>query len=155
MALVHLVPEMTYTETIAGPWGPTTGSPLGPRLCWQVTSATLAGPRIQAKLAMPGADWIRLGADGIRRPDQRLTFATDDGAIVMLHYDNALIRESPAFLAALDTGGQTTIEDQYMRRAAQFDTGEARYSWLTRSLFIAEGRVAGDHQIEYRIHRVD
>jgi hypothetical protein len=33
---------------------------------------------------MPGADRIRLGPDGIRRPDQCLTFATDDGAIVML-----------------------------------------------------------------------
>ena len=31
---MHLEPEMTYTETIAGPWGPTTGSPLGARLCW-------------------------------------------------------------------------------------------------------------------------
>jgi hypothetical protein len=152
---MQLVPEMTYTETIAGPWGPTAGSPLGTRLCWQVTSATLTGARIKADLVMPGADWIRLGTDGIRRPDQRLVFTTDDGAIVMLRYDNAIIRESPSFLAALNSGGQTTPEDQYMRMVAQFDTGEQRYSWLTSSLFIGEGRIAGDHQIEYRIHRVD
>ncbi len=152
---MHLVPEMTYTETIAGPWGPTTHSPLGARLCWQVTSATLTGARIKAELVMPGADWIRLSADGIRRPDQRLVFTTDDGAIVMLHYDNAIIRESPAFLAALNSGGQTSTEEQYMRMVAQFDTGEQRYSWLTSSLFIGEGRIAGDHQIEYSIHRVD
>jgi Protein of unknown function (DUF3237) len=152
---VQLVPEMTYTETIHGPWGPTLGSPLGARLCWQVTSATLSGARIEASLVMPGADWIRLGPDGIRRPDQRLTFATDDGTIVMLHYDNAIIRESPPFLAALATGGQTLVEDQYMRMVAQFDTADERYGWLTSSLFVGEGRVAGDHQIEYEIYRVD
>jgi hypothetical protein len=146
---------MTYHETIAGPWGPTTGSPYGARLCWQVTSAELVGPRIRAHLAMPGADWIRLGPDGVRRQDQRLTFVTDDGAVLLLTYDNALIRESPAFLDALRTGGETTVDDQYMRMVAQFDTGDERYAWLTSSLFIGEGRVAGDHRIEYTIHRLD
>ncbi|PZS33012.1 MAG: hypothetical protein DLM58_08750 [Pseudonocardiales bacterium] len=152
MQLVH---EMTYVETIAGPWGPTTGSPFGARLCWQVTSASLTGLRIHADLAMPGADWIRLGPDGIRRQDQRLTFTTDDDAVILLSYDNALIRESPAFLAALNTGGETSTEDQYMRMVAHFDTGDPRYAWLTSSLFIGAGRVAGDHRIEYQIHRLD
>lgn len=152
---MRLAPEMTYRETIQGPWGPTSGSPLGARLCWQVTSAELVGARIRAHLAMPGADWIRLGPDGIRRQDQRLTFVTGDNAVILLSYDNALIRENPAFLTALRTGGETSVDDQYMRMVAQFDTGDERYSWLTRSLFIGEGRVAGDHRIEYVIHRLD
>lgn len=152
---MHLDREMTYTETIDGPWGPTTGSPLGARLCWQVTSAELTGPRIQARLAVPGADWIRLGEDGIRRQDQRLTFVSDDDAIIMLRYDNALIRETPALLAALRTGAQTTFTDQYMRMVAQFDTGHPRYAWLMSSLFIGEGRIAGDRRIEYAIYRLD
>jgi hypothetical protein len=146
---------MVYRETIAGPWGPTTGSPLGSRLCWSIREATLRGSRINARLVMPGADWIRLGPDGIRRPDQRLTFETDDGVVVMLSYDDALIRESEAFLTALARGSETTVDDQYMRMIARFDTGAARYAWLMESLYIGEGRVAGDHEIEYTIHRVD
>ncbi len=152
---MDLVPEMTFRETIEGPWGPITGSPLGARLCWQITSAMLTGPRIEASLAMPGADWIRLGADGIRRQDQRLTFVTNDGAVVLLRYDNALIRESPAYLGALEQGGETQFDQQYMRILAQFDTGDQRYAWLTSSLFLGEGRLAGRRQIEYRIYRVD
>lgn len=152
---MQLVPKLTYTETIAGPWGPTTGSPFGPRLCWEITSAQLTGQRIQAKLAMPGADWIRMGTDGIRRQDQRLAFVSEDGAVILLHYDNALIRETTAFLDALHSGGQTEFADQYMRMIAQFDTGDQRYSWLTSSLFVGEGRVAGDHRIEYAIYRLD
>jgi Protein of unknown function (DUF3237) len=77
--MIALEYEMTYTETIEGPLGPTAGSPVGERLCWQVTTATLRGPRITASASMPGADWIRLGTDGIRRPDLRAQLITDDG----------------------------------------------------------------------------
>lgn len=42
-----------------------------------------------------------------------------------------------------------------MRMIAQFETGDKRYTWLTSSLFIGEGRVAGDHRIEYTIYRID
>jgi Protein of unknown function (DUF3237) len=152
---VHLTSEMTYTETIDGPWGPSTGSPLGARLCWQVTEARLRGPRISAGLVMPGADWIRPGADGIRRQDLRATFCTEDGALLMFGYDLGIVRESEAFISALSSGAATSFEDQYMCMAPRFDTGDSRYSWLTESLFLGEGRLAGDHQIEYRIHRVD
>jgi hypothetical protein len=72
--------EMTYAETIEGPLGPTHRSPFGERICWLVTSATLRGPRISASLAMPGLDWIRLGSDGIRRPDLGLPRTCSSGA---------------------------------------------------------------------------
>jgi hypothetical protein len=152
---VELAQEMTYIETIDGPWGPTAGSPLGARLCWRVDTARLVGDRIDATLVTPGMDWIRLGPDGVRRQDLRVTLADDDGEVIMLSYDNALIRESPAFLAALAAGRETEFDDQYMRMVAQFDTGAARYRWLTRSLFLGEGRLAGPRTIEYRIFRLD
>ena len=107
--MIELEYEMTYAETIEGPLGPTTGSPLGERLCWQVTTATLRGPRIDATLAMPGTDWIRLGPDGIRRPDLRAQLTTDDGEPILFRYDVALIRSSERFLAALASGGATDV----------------------------------------------
>ena len=66
--MIELEYEMTYAENIGGPLGPTAGSPLGERLCWQVVSGRLRGPRIDASLAMPGMDWMRLGIDGVRSP---------------------------------------------------------------------------------------
>ncbi|HEY7008652.1 MAG TPA: DUF3237 domain-containing protein [Jatrophihabitantaceae bacterium] len=152
---MRLTQELIYRETIAGPWGPTSGRPFGARVCWSVPSAELVGPRIEARLVMPGADWIRLGPDGCRRPDQRLAFQTVDGALVLLSYDNALIRESRAFLDALAGGQSTAADEQYMRMTAQFDTGDSRYAWLTQSLFLGEGRVTGDHRIEYVIYRAE
>lgn len=41
-----------------------------------------------------------------------------------------------------------------MRQFMQFETGAAKYRWLTQELFIAEGRLAGKARIEYLIYRV-
>jgi hypothetical protein len=150
--MVELQYEMTFRERIEGPLGPTTGSPA--RLCWKIAEATLAGPRIEASLAMPGIDWVRLGSDGIRRQDQRAQFLTKDGVLILLHYDTALIRGNRVFLEALESGAETAFADQYMWMAPQFEVGSRDYDWLTQSLFIARGRLAGPRQIEYEIHRV-
>lgn len=152
---MRLVPEMTYRETIAGPWGPTIGSPLGARLCWQVSTARLVGDRIDATLLAPGMDWIRLGPDGVRRQDLRVTLGDEAGEVIMLSYDNAVIRENSTFLDALEQGRATSFGDQYMRMVPRFDAGAGRYDWLTRSLFVGEGRLTGPRAIEYAIYRVD
>jgi hypothetical protein len=144
--------EMTFRERIEGPLGPTTGSPA--RVVWKIAEASLDGPRIRATLAMAGADWMRLGSDGVRRQDQRAQFLTDDGAVILLRYDTGLIRGDAAFLDALQRGAETRPGDQYMFMVPQFEVDSDRYGWLTRSLFLAQGRLAGPKQIEYRVHRV-
>ena len=152
--MIELDYEMTYEETIEGPLGPTTGSPMGERLCWQISAATLDGPRIHAGLAMAGTDWIRIGPDGIRRPDLRAQLRTDDGEPILFRYDVALIRSSPRFQAALAAGEPTEFADQYMRMAPQFEVGAGRYTWLAESLFLGRGRLAGPRTIKYEIYRV-
>lgn len=147
--------EMNYREQIEGPLPSTKGSPLGERLCWKVAAGTLIGSRIDAKIAMPGMDWIRLGSDGIRRQDLRTQLITSDGVGILLQYDTGLIRGEQAFLDALRCGRETAWSDQYMRMVPEFDVGDDRYCWLMRSLFIGEGRLAGPRTIEYRIYRVD
>ena len=153
--MIELEYEMTYAETIAGPLGPTSGSPLVERLCWQVASATLSGPRINARLAMPGTDWIRLGRDGIRRQDLRAQLVTHDGELILFRYDLALIRSTERFLAALAVGESTGFGDQYMRIAPQFEAGGGHYAWLSESLFLGRGRLTGPQAIEYEIYRVN
>ena len=37
----------------------------------------------------------------------------------------------------------------------QFETGAPELGWLTDTLWIGEGGLAGQRQIEYRIYRVD
>lgn len=152
--MIGLEYEMTYRETIDGPLPSTHGSPFGERLCWKIAAATLVGDRINAKLAMPGTDWMRLGADGIRRQDLRAQLVTDDGVTILLHYNVGLIRSSATFLKALADGSATAWADQYMRMVPEFMAGGERYAWLNQSLFLAEGRLSGRHEVEYSIYRV-
>jgi hypothetical protein len=129
--MIDLEYELTFAERIEGPLGPTTGSPA--RLCWKITEATLAGPRITANLAMPGVDWIRVEASGIRRQDQRTQFVTDDGTLVLMRYDAALIRGDEEFSLALASGRETTYADQYMYMTPQFDVSSEAYDWPRRA----------------------
>jgi hypothetical protein len=145
--------EMSYFETIDGPIGSTHGSP-PERLCWQVKDATLHGPRITARLAAPGLDWVRVDPDGTRRPDLRAQLRTDDGALVLLHYEVAVIRASERFEEALANGEPTDFDEQYMRMAPVFEVGASRYWWLTQSLFLGRGRMHGPRAIEYEIYRI-
>ena len=103
---------------------------------------------------MLGSDWIRLGADGMRRPDLRAQLLTDDGETILFRYDIALIRPSERFLSALASGEPTEFDDQYMRIAPQFEVGAGRYAWLTESLFLGRGRLTGAKAVAYELFRV-
>ena len=153
--MIQLDYEMTYRETIEGPLPSTQGSPFGERLCWKVVTSTLNGPRLRATLAMPGTDWMRLGADGIRRQDCRLQFTTDDGVTILMHYDTGLIKANDLFLRALADGKETQFSDQYMRMVPEFIVGDGPYTWLSQHLFLAQGRLAGPKEIVYVFYRVN
>jgi hypothetical protein len=151
MKLEH---EMIYRLTNRGPLGTTEGSPRGARQYWEMSEATLVGPRINARLGMAGGDWMIYGPDGYGRPDVRMQFVTDDGALVLLHY-TGLVERTARFTAAAEVGGTTAWDDQYMRMTMTFDTGASRYAWLNTHLFIARGRLAGKNLIEYDVYRVE
>jgi len=59
---------MTYVVRTSHPVDPTAGSPWGARQDWQVSQATLDGPRIDARLAATGIDWMGVSDDGYWRP---------------------------------------------------------------------------------------
>ena len=145
--------EMTYAVRTANPLDPTAGSPFGAKQYWQVVEATLDGPRITARLAATGIDWMSVGDDGFWRPDVHAQFITDDGAVVLMHY-TGLVEQTDRFSQAAEADEPTDWDDQYMRLAIRFETGEKRYSWLNTSLFVAEGRLLGTGHIEYAVYRV-
>jgi hypothetical protein len=148
--MLALQPEMTYRFKVTGPLAATEGSPVGAREYWEMTEA---GDRIKAKVAMPGGDWMVVGTDRFGRPDVRVQFVTNDGEIILLHY-TGLVERTDAFNKAAEEETASDWADQYMRMTMRFDTGSDKYRWLNESLFIAEGRLAGPKEIEYRIYRV-
>lgn len=151
MAQLHR--EMYYRFTTRGPLAATEGSPRGERQYFEMTAGTLTGDRINARIAMPGGDWMRRSPDGFWRPDVRVQLITDDDAVVLLHY-TGLVEQTDRFKAAAESNEPTGWDDQYMWMIFDFDTGAEKYGWLNTNLFIARGRLIGASELEYEVYRV-
>lgn len=145
--------EMTYRFKTKGPLTSTNDSPFGEKQYWEMSEGSLYGSRINAKIIMPGGDWMNVSPDGFWRPNVRVQLQTEDNTIVLLSY-TGLVEQSQSFKEAASLGKETNWDDQYMRMIMQFETGVGKYSWLNESIFIAAGRLINTYEIEYRIYRV-
>ena len=139
--------------TTADPLPSTAGSPDGERVYWTVKDAVLEGPRLRARLAAPGMDWMAASDDGFWRPDVRAAFLAEDGATIFMHY-TGLVQQTDRFKAAAEADKSTAWEDQYMRLVLHFEAGAPEYKWLTQNIFVAAGRLLGTGRIEYAVHRL-
>ena len=110
--------------------------PQGTRTIVQVVGGRFEGPRLKASVQAPAGDWITNRADGSYRLDVRLTLRTDDGALILVTYNGI---------------GQTTAAGASLRMAPLFETGDARYAWLTRLQAIGVGERVGT-DVKYQIY---
>ena len=113
---------VTGTRTVAE------NGPQGTRTIVQIVSGRFEGPRVKASVQTPSGDWITNRPDGSYKLDVRLTLKTDDGAIILVTYNGI---------------GHTTDAGASLRAAPLFETGDSRYTWLTRLQSVAVGERVG------------
>ena len=124
-------PAFEYLGTLRADIGARTvveNGPQGTRTIVLITGGRFEGPRVKATIQTPAGDWITNRADGSYRLDVRLTLKTDDGALILVTYNGI---------------GQTTEGGASLRAAPLFETGDSRYSWLTRLQAVAVGERTG------------
>ena len=124
-------PAFEYLGTLRAETGTRTvieNGPQGTRTIVQLVGGRFEGPRVKASLQIPAGDWITNRADGSYRLDVRLTLRTDDGALILVTYNGI---------------GQTTDAGASLRTAPLFETGDARYAWLTRLQAVGVGERVG------------
>jgi hypothetical protein len=148
----QLVEEFTIRADLKPPVDAGAG-PFGHRMIFEVSGGRAEGARISAELLTGGGDWVLVGPDGFGRIDVRIQFRCDDGAVIYSEY-HGLIEKTEAVGRALTGGGETRFTDQYFRTTPRFETGDERYGWLTRRVFVAQGRILPG-AVEYRVFRVD
>ena len=148
MELVH---EFTFTARLneAVPIGQ---GPFGKRRVREVLGGEVTGERINGKVGTGGGDWVLVGPDGWGRLDVRLQIETDDGAHIYVQYFG-VIEYNEAAHAANAGERSSDYGDHYFRTAPRLETGDERYEWVNRTVFLGEGRLHPGPVVEYRVYR--
>lgn len=85
-----------------------------------------------------GADWQTIFADTSADMDTRYAFETDDGALIEV-INRGVRHGSPEVIARIAAGEDVDPSEYYMRTHARLETGDPRYEWVNRMLFIGSG----------------
>ena len=135
--MIELEPLCSAKITLAPPreLGET---PHGRRRIIEITGGSFSGPKLSGRVLPGGADWQIIRSDGVAILDARYTLETSDGAL--LYVENRGYRHGPVdVIARLARGEDVDPSLYYMRTTPWFDTSDARYAWLNRTVCIATG----------------
>ena len=110
----------------------------GHRRIIPIVGGTVTGARLSGRILNLGADWQTIFAGGLAELDTRYAMETDDGAVIeIINYG---FRHGPEeVLAAVGRGEEVDPAAYYMRTHARLETGDARYDWVNRTLFVGVG----------------
>lgn len=110
----------------------------GARRIIPIVGGTVSGPKLNGRVLNIGADWQTVYATGLAQLDTRYAFETDDGAVIEIL--NFGLRHGPdAVMARVAKGETVDPSEYYMRTHARLETGDPRYEWVNRTLFVGTG----------------
>ncbi|MFC3615340.1 DUF3237 domain-containing protein [Lutimaribacter marinistellae] len=110
----------------------------GKRRIIPIIGGQVTGERLSGHLLNLGADWQTIFHNGLAELDTRYAMETNDGAIIEI--TNYGYRHGPTeILDAVARGDDVDPSSYYMRTHARLETGDARYDWVNRMLFVGVG----------------
>lgn len=113
----------------------------GPGGRWRIIpiiGGTVEGERLSGRILNLGADWQSIHDAGYAELDTRYVIETHDGAMIDIR--NFGLRHGPSEVLERLAAGETVDPSlYYMRTTPRFQTGDPRYEWLNRTLFIGTG----------------
>jgi hypothetical protein len=113
----------------------------GSRRYVEITGGRFEGPKFKGVVLPGGADWPRVSSDGgMITFDPRYSLETNDGAFIYLTNPGIRRAGPDADYQNIKAMAVDDPEDVYFRTMPSFETGDERYSWLNRSIFIGTGR---------------
>jgi hypothetical protein len=102
----------------------------------------IVGGRVEGELSGTilnvGADWQTVYADGSAWLDTRYAFETTDGAVIEI-INRGYRHGPPEVMRRLAAGEAVDPGEYYMRTAAFLETGDPRYGWVNRTVFVGVG----------------
>lgn len=110
----------------------------GQRRIIPIIGGRVEGTRLSGTILNVGADWQTIFEGGLAELDTRYAMETDDGAVIeIINYG---FRHGPAdVMQAVARGEDVDPGSYYMRTHARLETGDPRYDWVNRTMFIGVG----------------
>jgi hypothetical protein len=137
-------PMLELTLTVAAP------VEVADRRCIPITGGTVTG-RYQGVVLPGGADWQRIGADGMIEIDARYVLALEEGRIEIR--STGLRSGPPDVLARLARGETVDPAHYYFRTAIRFATISPALAHLNHIIAVARGE-RGPDGVRIIIHEV-
>ncbi len=135
--MLQLVPLLRAEITLA-PAQELGETPRGRRRIIPITGGAFAGERLSGRVLPGGADWQVIRNDGVAELEARYTLETSDGALIYVRNDG-FRHGPPEVMKRLAAGEAVEPSLYYMRATPRFETGDARYAWLNRTVCVATG----------------
>jgi hypothetical protein len=110
----------------------------GGRRIVPISGGDFSGSEMRGAVLPGGADWQVLRSDGVAELEARYTLRTDDGALIYVR-NHAFRHGPPDVIAALAAGRSVDPARYYFRGATFFETGAAKYAWLTKHVIVCTG----------------
>lgn len=110
----------------------------GNRRIIPIVGGTVTGPKLNGRILGVGADWQTVFADGLAELDTRYAMETLDGAVIEI-VNYGFRHGPPEVLSAIQQGKEVAPDSYYMRTHARLETGDAKYDWVNRTLFVGVG----------------
>jgi hypothetical protein len=111
------------------------------------------GPKIEARMIAPAADWLRVMPGGNLRLDVRGTLQTADGALIYISY-NGVISQPPELFERFTNGEVLKADEIYFLTAPTFQTSAEKYAWLNHVQCVGkmvEVKAGEDSYVKYDI----
>lgn len=120
----------------------------GRRRIIPIVGGEVVGETLSGKVLNLGADWQTVFSNGVAEIDTRYAFETHDGALIEV-INFGYRHGPPEVIAAIAAGETVDPEQYYMRTHARLETGDPRYAWVNRTLFVGKGhRLSNAVQID-------
>lgn len=127
---LELVPLFTCTVSLATPLQVSSSLMIG-----EVTGAVLVGERVNGRMkGNAAADWLRISPEGYGTLDVKITYETDDGALIHATYS-----------------GRLQFDTMSVYAAPLFHTGDERYAWINRIQGVAKGTFTAPDTLVYEM----
>ncbi len=103
-----------------------------------ITSGSFEGPHIKGIVIPGGYDWQLLRNDDVSEIDARYVLQTDEGTLITI-VNKGLRHGHAAVMKRIAMGEDVKADEYYFRSVPVFETGEKKYEWLVKNVFIAIG----------------